>query len=73
MKIIDERNVTQKRFGCVPYGAVFLDKTEGPVMKIEVDGDTYVVALSTGTAYFAGNVFSPDTMVTMVEATLTIK
>lgn len=73
MKIIDERNVMQKRFDCVPYGAVFLDKTESPVMKIKVDGDTYIVGLSSGIVYFAGNVFSPDTMVTMVEATLTIK
>ena len=73
MKIIDERNITQKRFDCVPYGAVFLDPTAGLAMKIEVDGDTYVVTLSSGIAHFAGSIFSPDSMVTMVEATLTIK
>lgn len=73
MKIIDERPVTQIRFESVPYGAIFLDETEDPVMKIAVGGIDYVVALSSGNVYVAEKLFSLETMVTIVDATLTIK
>ena len=73
MKIIDERQTAQIRFDCVPYGAVFLDETGEPVMEIAIDGIDYIVVLSSGDVYLAEDLFSPETIVTVVEATLTIK
>ena len=74
MKIIDERPTTQVRFDCIPYGTVFLtEKGINPFMKIEVGGIDYIVELSSGDVLVADMLFSPDIMVTTVEATLVIK
>ena len=73
MKIIDKRPITEIHFDCIPYGTVFLDETEEPVMKIVIDGIDYIVALSSGEVYLAEDLFLPESIVTIVEATLTIK
>ena len=74
MKIIDERQATQVRFDCIPYGTVFLtERGISPLMKISASGIDYIVELSTGDVFFADMLFSPDTMVTTVEVTLVLK
>ena len=74
MKIIDERSPAQVSFDCIPYGTVFLtERGINPLMKISASGIDYIVELSTGDVFFADMLFSPDTMVTIVEVTLVIK
>lgn len=74
MKIIDERPATQVHFDCIPYGTVFLtERRKDPLMKIAIGGVDYIVELSTGDVFVADMLFSPDIMVTIVEATLVIK
>ena len=67
MKLIDKRNA-QMRLTDIPFGGVFIDQADIPKMKVLINGRDYVVNLKNGDTYRV----LADTMVTPVEAVLTI-
>ena len=67
MKIIDKRNA-QMSLTDIPYGKVFIDRSDEPKMKVLISGRDYIVNLKNGDAYR----ILADTMVTPVEAVLAI-
>lgn len=68
MEIIDRRQGVKMDLIDVPYGAVFLDNTDKPKMKVAVNGHDYLVELKTGNIYRV----IVYTTVTLVDAVLTI-